>query len=40
MNAPNFDDLIGEDVPAWERERLRRAHDLLVAAGPPPELPA
>src|SRR5437016_788732 len=27
------------DVPAEERERLRRAHDLLVAAGPLPELP-
>ncbi|HYZ75796.1 MAG TPA: anti-sigma factor [Gaiellaceae bacterium] len=36
--TPDFDDLVGEDVPAGERERLRRAHDLLVAAGPPPEL--
>lgn len=39
MTAPDFDELVG-DVPADERERLRRAHDLLVAAGPPPELPA
>jgi len=37
--TPEFDDLIGGDVPAAERERLRRAHDLLVAAGPPAELP-
>jgi len=36
---PEFDDLVGADVPAEERERLRRAHDLLVAAGPLPELP-
>ena len=38
MKAPDFDELVG-DVPADERERLRRAHDLLVSAGPPPELP-
>ncbi len=36
---PEFDELIGTDVPADERERLRRAHDLLMAAGPLPELP-
>jgi hypothetical protein len=35
---PDFDQLIGSDVPAEERERLRRAHDLLVRAAPPPEL--
>jgi len=35
--APDFDDLIDPDEP--ERARLRAAHDLLVAAGPPPELP-
>jgi hypothetical protein len=35
---PDFDDLVGGDVPAEERERLRRAHDLLVAADPPAEL--
>jgi hypothetical protein len=34
----DFDELVG-DVAPEERERLRRAHDLLVAAGPPPELP-
>lgn len=38
--TPEFDELVGADVePAdGERERLRRVHDLLVAAGPPPEL--
>jgi hypothetical protein len=36
---PDFRDLIGDDVPGAERERLHRVHDLLVAAGPPPELP-
>jgi hypothetical protein len=36
--APDFDDLVGKEVPEEERERLRRAHDLLVQAGPPPEL--
>jgi hypothetical protein len=39
VRGPNFDELVGDDVPAAERERLRRAHDLLVAAGPPPEMP-
>jgi hypothetical protein len=36
--TPDFDELVGKDVPAAERERLRAAHDLLVRAGPPPEL--
>jgi hypothetical protein len=31
-------DLVGDDVPPEELERLRRVHDLLLAAGPPPEL--
>jgi hypothetical protein len=35
---PDFDDLVGREVEGAERERLRRVHDLLVAAGPPPEL--
>ena len=38
MSAPRFDDLVGHDVPAEERERLRRAHDALIAAGAPAEL--
>jgi hypothetical protein len=37
--GPPFDDLVGDDVTGTERERLQRVHDLLVAAGPPPELP-
>lgn len=35
---PDFDQLIGSDVDASERARLRRVHSLLVQAGPPPEL--
>jgi hypothetical protein len=37
-NPPNFDELAGPDVSGAERDRLRRTHDLLVQAGPPPEL--
>jgi hypothetical protein len=37
---PDFEELAGgDDLSPDERDRLRRAHDLLVAAGPPPELP-
>jgi hypothetical protein len=37
---PDFDDLVGgDDLDRSERERLLRVHDLLVAAGPPAELP-
>ncbi len=36
---PDFRELVGEDLPEDERARLERVHDLLVAAGPPPELP-
>lgn len=36
--APDFDDLVGKDVPDEERARLLGAHRLLVEAGPPPEL--
>jgi hypothetical protein len=35
----DFDELIGESLEPAERERLRRAHDALLVAGPPPELP-
>ena len=38
MSGPEFDELVGDDVPADERARLKRAHDMLLAAGPPPEL--
>jgi hypothetical protein len=37
--SPDFDELVGTEVPAEERERLRRTHELLIEAGPPPELP-
>jgi hypothetical protein len=37
--GPNFDELVGgDDLAIEERERLRRVHELLVAAGPPPEV--
>jgi hypothetical protein len=36
--TPDFDDLIGRDLPPAERERLKAVHELLVRAGPPPEL--
>ena len=39
VRPPAFDELIGDDVPPDERARLRRAHDLLVAAGPSPDVP-
>ena len=35
---PNFDELIGTETTGAERERLRDVHELLVQAGPPPEL--
>ena len=38
--GPDFDDLLdGQELTPGERERLRRAHDLLLQAGPPAELP-
>jgi hypothetical protein len=36
-NPPRFDDLVEAGDP--DRARLQQAHDLLVAAGAPPELP-
>jgi anti-sigma-K factor RskA len=39
-DRPTFDELAGgDDLSAEEAARLQRVHDLLVAAGPPPELP-
>jgi hypothetical protein len=35
----DFHDLVGEDLNPEEERRLRRVHELLVQAGPPPELP-
>lgn len=37
--GPDFDELVGVGLPDAERERLERAHNLLIAAGAPPELP-
>jgi hypothetical protein len=37
MRPPDFDELVG-DVAEEERERLHRVHELLLAAGPAPEL--
>lgn len=37
--VPDFDDLVGLDLEPDERDRLQRVHTLLVAAGPPAELP-
>jgi Anti-sigma-K factor rskA len=36
---PDFRDLVGEDLTPEERDRLVQVHELLIAAGPPPELP-
>jgi hypothetical protein len=38
--GPSFDELVGDELDAAERARLLRVHELLVEAGPPPELPA
>jgi hypothetical protein len=38
VTGPDFDEL-AEGMTPEERVELRRAHDLLLAAGPPPELP-
>lgn len=37
MTDPRLDELL--DVPEEDRERLARVHAMLLAAGPPPELP-
>ena len=36
---PDFQELVGNDLEQAERDRLERVHDMLIAAGPPPELP-
>ena len=35
--SPEFDELVDIDLEPAERARLERVHDLLVAAGPPPD---
>jgi hypothetical protein len=37
---PNLDDLIGADATGAERQRLQHVHELLLEAGPPPEISA
>lgn len=37
---PTLDELIGSEVTGAEREQLQQAHELLLQAGPPPELSA
>jgi len=39
VTGPDFDELIGADVPDGEREHMLGAHEALLIAGPPPELP-
>ena len=34
----DFDELVGDDVEPDERARLMRVHEMLLEAGPPPEL--
>jgi hypothetical protein len=36
---PTLDDLIGDETGGAERQRLQHVHELLLQAGPPPELP-
>jgi hypothetical protein len=37
--SQDFRDLVGDDLDEQERARLERVHEMLVFAGPPPELP-
>jgi Anti-sigma-K factor rskA, C-terminal len=39
VTGPDFRDVVGGDLPPDEEARLRHVHDLLLQAGPPPELP-
>lgn len=36
---PDFNDLVGTETTGAQRERLLQAHELLLQAGPPAELP-
>ncbi len=35
---PKLDELVGTETTGAERERLQHVHELLLEAGPPPEL--
>ncbi len=37
VQPPNFDELVGDDLDPREHDRLHRVHELLLAAGPPPD---
>lgn len=37
-NEPDFHELVGDEGGHEELDKLRRVHELLLAAGPPPEL--
>ena len=37
-HKPTLDELIGADTTGAERQRLQHVHELLLEAGPPPEL--
>jgi hypothetical protein len=39
MNEPDLRKLVGDDLTPEEEARLQHVHELLVTAGPPPELP-
>jgi hypothetical protein len=39
MTHPDFHELVGDDLSADEETRLRRAHEMLLQAGPLPEIP-
>jgi hypothetical protein len=39
VNDTDFDELVGTGLAPAERRRLLRTHELLLAAGAPPELP-
>jgi hypothetical protein len=34
--TPDFDEIVGSETPAAEAESLRRVHELLLSADPPP----
>jgi len=37
---PTLNELIGDDATGAEREQLQRVHEMLLEAGPPPEISA
>jgi hypothetical protein len=38
-DKPDFRELVGDELTPEEHDRLERVHNLLIDAGPPPELP-